>query len=102
MTIVAATVRGDVVEYINALFLVYIVLIFAYIVSNLILSFGGRIPYNRVTNAVLTFLREVTEPYLRLFRRVLPMAGPLDFSPIIGIFVLYIARYVIDRIILGA
>ena len=32
-------------------------------------------PYNRVLNAILSFLRDVSEPFLRPFRRIIPMVG---------------------------
>ena len=41
-------------------------------------------------NAVLDFLRDVTEPYLRIFRRLPLRVGPLDLSPIVAILVLQI------------
>ena len=56
----------------SALFTVYIVIIFVYILLNLVFSFGLRLPYSRWTDALLNFLRDVSEPYLRLFRRLLP------------------------------
>jgi YggT family protein len=53
-------------------------------------SLGVRPPYNRWSDAVLTFLRDVSEPYLRLFRRFIPPIGMFDFSPIVAILVLWI------------
>lgn len=45
---------------------------------------------------VYSFLYDVTEPYLQIFRRLLrPLrisASPIDLSPLIGLVVLYIAR----------
>ncbi len=89
------SVRTSIADYLSTLISVYVLLIFAYIVVQLALNFGLRPPYSRAFDAVLSFLRDVCEPYLRLFRRVLPMAGPLDFSPIIGVMVLYIVRAVV-------
>jgi len=60
---------------------------------------GLRLPYSRWSDAVLTFLRDVCEPYLRLFRRVLPSFGGLDFSPIIAIVLLQLAGSLISRAI---
>jgi YggT family protein len=56
-----------------------------------------RPPYSRWTDLVLNFLRDVCDPYLRLFRRIIPTVGMFDFSPIIAIFVLYI----VDRVVVG-
>ena len=64
-----------------AVFLVYTLLIIAYILSSLFFAFGGRLPYSRWSSAVLGFLRDVCEPYLSIFRRFIPPIGPLDLSP---------------------
>jgi YggT family protein len=92
-----ASARSDVAAYVNALFDVYILLIFIYILVNLMFSLGVRPPYSRWTDLVLNFLRDVCDPYLRLFRRIIPTVGMFDFSPIIAIFVLYI----VDRVVVG-
>ncbi len=55
------------------------------------MSFGVRVPYSRTSDAVLNFLRDIVEPYLRLFRRLLPSVGGFDFTPMLAIIVLYIA-----------
>ena len=64
-------------------------------------SFGLRLPYSRWSDAVLTFLRDVCEPYLRLFRRFIPPIGMFDFSPMIAIIVLYIVRTIVVNADLG-
>ncbi len=101
MLVLAAVTRHDVADYVSAVFLVYIVLIFVHILLNLLFSFGMRVPYARWTDAVLNFLRDVTEPYLRLFRRIIPSLGGLDLSPMIGIIVLYIVRALLVGVISG-
>ncbi|RDW18480.1 hypothetical protein CWR48_13005 [Oceanobacillus arenosus] len=37
-------------------------------------------------------LGRIVDPYLDVFRRFIPPLGMIDFSPIIAIFVLYLAR----------
>ena len=96
-----AVTRVDIANYVSALFTVYIVLIFLYILMNLLFSFGVRLPYARWSDAIVSFLRDVTEPYLRLFRRFIPPLGMFDFSPIIAIFVLYIVRTIVVNAISG-
>ena len=96
-----AVTRVDIANYVSALFTVYIVLIFLYILLNLLFSFGMKLPYARWSDAILTFLRDVCEPYLRLFRRFIPPIGMLDLSPMIGIFVLIIVRIVVVNAISG-
>ena len=96
-----AVTRVDIANYVSALFTVYIVLIFLYILMNLLFSFGMRLPYARWSDAILSFLRDVCEPYLGLFRRFIPPLGMFDFSPIIAIFVLYIVRTIVVNAISG-
>ena len=62
---------------------------------------GGRLPYSRGLNAVMGFLRDVCEPFLRIFRRVLPPLGPLDLSPMVGIIVLNIVGAIVANLING-
>jgi YggT family protein len=99
--LVLAITRGDVANYVSALFYVYIILIFAYILLNLVFSFGMRMPYSRYSHAVLSFLRDVSEPYLRLFRRFIPPVGAIDLSPMIAIIVLYIVQSLVVGVISG-
>ena len=91
MILALANVRGTIADFVLALVWVYTIVIFAYILTNLAFTAGLRIPYSRTSNAILGFLRDVCEPYLRIFRRVLPSFGGLDFSPIIGIILLQVA-----------
>jgi YggT family protein len=88
MTILLASVRTEIAGYLSTLIYVYTLLIILYIVVQLLFSFGVRPPYSRASDAVLTFLRDICEPYLRIFRRIIPMAGSFDFSPIVAIIVL--------------
>ena len=99
--LVLAITRGDVANYVSALFYVYIILIFLYILLNLLFSFGMRLPYARWSDAVMNFLRDVSEPYLRLFRRFIPPLGAIDLSPMIAIIVLYIVRSLVVSAISG-
>jgi YggT family protein len=91
----AAIGRADIADYVSALFTVYIILIFV----RILLSWIPRIPYNPVLSAVIGFVTDVTDPYLRLFRRVIPPVGgggfALDLSPIIATIVLFIAQAII-------
>jgi YggT family protein len=91
----AAIGRAEIADYVDALFLVYMILLFA----RILLSWIPRIPYNPVLSAVINFITEVTDPYLRIFRRVIPPVGgggfALDLSPIIAIIVLIIARTIV-------
>ena len=99
--VVLATARSQVADYVSTLISVYVVLILVYILSTLFFSFGGRAPYNRALSAVLDFLRQVCEPYLRVFRRFIPPLGPLDLSPMVAIIVLYVVGGIVVSLIRG-
>jgi YggT family protein len=100
--VILATARTDVAGFLSALIYVYILLIIAHIVLQLLFSAGLRPPYSRITDSVIGFLRDVSEPFLRLFRRILPNMGGFDFSPILAIVTLEIINSVIvGRIIHG-
>ena len=98
---VVATAREQIADFLGALITVYWILIFAYILSTLIFSFGGRIPYSRWSSAILGFLRDVCEPYLGIFRRFIPPIGPIDVSPIVAILVLVVGGGLIVNLIHG-
>jgi YggT family protein len=94
--------RGDVADYVSALFVVYVTLIFARIV----ISFVPRMPYRPWLRAILDFVTETTDPYLNFFRRFLrPIGGgggfALDLSPMIGLIVLFVAQAVVVGLIRG-
>jgi uncharacterized protein YggT (Ycf19 family) len=99
--LVIATTRGTIADYVYALFLVYSVIIIIYVLSSLVFSLGVRVPYSRWSDAVLGFLRDVCEPYLRIFRRFIPMIGPLDISPIVALIVLSLVGSVVEGLIRG-
>ena len=101
MIALIATFREDLASYVRAVFYVYTLLIIAYILSSLFFAFGGRMPYARWSSTLLGFLRDVCEPYLSIFRRFIPPLGPLDLSPVIGIFVLNIVGALIANLIAG-
>jgi YggT family protein len=96
-----AITRDDVAGYVNALFIVYIILIFV----RVLLSWIPRMPYNRWLSASVDFVHQVTDPYLNVFRRFLPPLGgggmAIDISPILAIILLFIAQSVIVSLIAG-
>jgi YggT family protein len=87
MTLAEAFVN-HVADYVVALAGVYTIVIIVYVLTNLALGAGLRLPYSRWSDAVLNFLRDVCEPFLRVFRRVLPSLGGLDLSPLVAVIVL--------------
>ena len=98
---VLAITRDDVANYVSALFLVYIVLIFLNVLS----SWIPRMPYYPWLRAVLDFIHETTDPCLNLFRRFLPPLGggglAIDLSPIVGVIVLFVLQAIVVGLIAG-
>ena len=80
-------------HFIDVFIYVYILLIFVYVLTAWV-----RLPYTPWVRRVSEFLRDVCEPYLRLFRRVLPPLGPVDLSPVVAIFSLFVLMRVIDEL----
>jgi YggT family protein len=89
----------DLARYVNAVFIIYFVLI----LINILLSFIPRIPYRPWLRSVLDFVTESTDPYLNVFRRMMrPIGGSgglaIDLSPMLAILVLII----VQRVVVGA
>jgi uncharacterized protein YggT (Ycf19 family) len=95
LMLLLATARTQIADFLSAVIYVYTLLIILYIVIQLLFSVGLRPPYSRVTDNVLGFLRDVCEPFLRLFRRILPTFGGLDFSPILAIITLQLVNSIV-------
>jgi YggT family protein len=93
--------RVDVADFLSALLNVYLLCVFAYIVVQLVFSLGRMPTYNRPLRAVLDFLHDVVEPYLRIFRPLPLRAGPFDFTPIVAIILLQVVGSLIIRIVRG-
>jgi YggT family protein len=94
---VTATVMllGDAVTkaetFVNVFVTVYTLIILVYIITSWL-----RLPYSPWLNRIQRFLYDVAEPYIRLFRRVLPPMGPLDLSPMVAV----IALWLLDRVLI--
>jgi YggT family protein len=91
--LVLADAISSIESFVHVFLSVYILLIFAYIITS-----WFRLPYSVWLNRIQRFLYDVCEPYLRIFRRILPPFGPLDLSPLIAVFALIF----IDRVVVSA
>ncbi|HZO97162.1 MAG TPA: YggT family protein [Gaiellaceae bacterium] len=78
--------------FVNVFISVYALVVFLYVLSSWI-----RLPYS--LNPVQRFLYDVCEPYLRLWRRVLPSFGPLDLSPMVAIFALVVVGQIVVNLL---
>src|SRR5437899_11811854 len=72
-------------NFVDVFIAVYSFVLLLYIISSWL-----RLPYSPWLNRIQRFLYDVSEPYLRIFRRLLPSFGPLDLSPMVGIIVLIV------------
>jgi YggT family protein len=101
MTLLAVT-RNDVADYVSALCIVFGILI----MLNILIRWIPRMPfYSRWFRALLDFVTDTTDPYLGFFRRLMPSLGTggvaLDFSPIVALAVLFLARALAVALIAG-
>src|ERR671924_2445 len=87
-------VVDNVQSFVQVFIYVYSLLILAYIITSWV-----RLPYSMWLNRIQRFLYDVCDPYLRLWRRILPTFGPLDLSPVVGVAFLYILLAVITNIL---
>jgi YggT family protein len=93
-----ATVSSSIGDYLSALIIVYLVIVLLFLLTNMIFSFGARPPYAAWSEAVLNFIRDVSMPYLRVFRRFIPRLGPIDLSAWVAILVLFFLDEIVRRI----
>lgn len=96
-TLPLADLVSAIVNFVHVFVSVYVLLIFAYIITSWV-----KLPYQPWLNRAQRFLYDVCEPYLRIFRRVLPPLGPLDISPIVAVFSLIfldrLVQTILDRL----
>jgi YggT family protein len=81
-------------SFVSVFIYIYTLLILAYIITSWI-----RLPYSPWLNRIQRFLYDVCEPYLRIFRRILPTFGPLDLSPVVAVAVLVILGRVLNTLL---
>ncbi len=93
--LVLASARTEIAGYLSAVIYVYTLMIIIYIVVQLLFAAGIRPPYSITTDRLLGFLRDVVEPFLRVFRRFAPRLGGLDFSPMLAIIALYLVNIIV-------
>jgi len=88
-----ADTASSINTFIDVFIYVYVLLIFAYVLTSWV-----RLPYSVWVRRISDFLRDVCEPYLRIFRRILPPLGPLDLSPVVALLALIALMRVVDAL----
>ncbi|HSL63928.1 MAG TPA: YggT family protein [Gaiellaceae bacterium] len=91
---VLAGLGDSLASFVNVFVFVYVLLILAYVITSWI-----RLPYSPWLNRIQRFLYDVCDPYLRLFRRIVPQIGPLDLSPMVAVIVLLVLQEVATRLL---
>ena len=79
------------IKLVELLYTVFSIMLFVRILSSWIPEFQG--------SKILQFISFYTDPYLNIFRKIIPPIGMLDISPIIAIFCLGFIKYVIIYIL---
>ncbi len=93
-SIVLADASTSVQRFVSVFFGVYVLLIFAYILTTWV-----RVGYSPTFERIRGFLHDTCDPYLRLFRRFIPTLGPLDLSPIVGVIALLLGERLVNALV---
>jgi YggT family protein len=84
------------ISFVNWCFTIYILFVFVHVLLSWV-----QLPYNLWLGRIRGVLYDTVEPYLRIFRGIIPPIGMIDISPMIAIIVLYLARAVIVSVLAG-
>jgi YggT family protein len=94
LTLPVGDAISSVITFVHVFITLYGIVLLAYVLLSWV-----RLPYSLTLERIQRFLYDVSEPYLRLFRRILPMAGPLDLSPIVAFIALAVVDQLVTRIL---
>ena len=97
-----AIARADVADYVEAVFIVFAILI----LLNILIAWSPRMPfYSPWLRAVLDFVTETTDPYLNVFRRLVPSIGgggiAFSLAPMVALIALLIVQVLVVGLIRG-
>lgn len=79
------------IQIVDKIFLFYMILIFIRIL-------GSWVPELQQTR-FMHFISFYTDPYLNLFRRIIPPLGMIDISPIVAYFCLGIIEHIVKLLL---
>lgn len=96
-----AITRVDIAAYLSALLWIYTILI----LIRILLTWVPSLPDNPALRPIVGFIEDVTEPYLALFRRVIPPINTggvlIDISVIVAVLVLQIVGGIVVSLVHG-
>jgi YggT family protein len=75
--------------------LVAMIVLFIRVILDWVAFAGWRPPHTGPVRAVLDVVTDVTEPPLRLLRRIVPPTGALDLSVLVAFVILAVLRTVV-------
>ena len=78
----------------------YGLIILAAVILSWLEAFNVLNTYNRFVATVCTVIHKTTDPYFNFFRKILPPAGNIDFSPLLGLFALYFLQSFIPQLLI--
>lgn len=82
----------QIIRIVNVVFQILVYLI----IARCLLSFVRHNPYQ----PIIRFIYDVTEPVMSPFRRIIPYIGGIDFSPVIAVVAIDVARRLIIQLLL--
>jgi len=93
--IAIGSVVSDGGGYVVTALYVYFAIIFAHLLLQMIFQLGWHPPYAQWSSATLGFMHDVSEPYLRIFRKLVPQMGGIDLSPMLALITLVIVAQIV-------
>lgn len=78
------------IDLIDSVFWIYMIMLFVRIL-------GSWFPEYR-EHTVMLFISHYTDPYLNLFRQIIPPLGTIDLSPMVAFFSLHLIEMVVKSV----
>ena len=73
----------------------YVVII--YVIISMLISFNVINYNNSLVSIIMDFLYKLTEPLLKIIRKVLPKTGAIDLSPVLLIILIEALQFVMTK-----
>ena len=90
---------GAIATILNSLLLLFVIVLLVRLVLDWVPFFNREWRPKGAGLVAAEIVYTVTDPPIKLFRRFIPPLGPLDISPIVAIFVLWIVSGLVIRIL---
>ena len=99
MSVLAAFLNALIVP-VSLILHYYGIVIIAAVVLSWLEAFNVLNTYNRFVAAVCMVIHKMTDPYFNFFRKIVPPAGNIDFSPLIGLLALYFLQSFVPQVLI--